>query len=592
MLGRQYDIIMSTDGSSVVLSGIQRTVVAQLVELGKMIWTWLIQKPSTSRETKSGDSASCSESSPSNRCDHVTADDNVPDELGGVSCWRETWNGTKYCIWHAEEYGKLVDELADSRLNRPERIDRAHLCGITSEDKIDFVDCKLWKAKFNSSRLSNAKFTGGYLHGADFTGSHIDDTDFTDCHANHAKFRNLEGRGSDFTNASLVHADLSTEHRVAGGLAYANFNQADLFDATFRNTYLQQADFSDSRLTHVTFVDSVPEQADFDGADVRDADFTHSKLDGAYFANARISTTTDFGDMVAYERIADRRAENSRPTSKFVLDIQRFLSFLLYSPYLWLRRQFDNESEQYRHRFPLFLLSLYSKIPRSLPSPPHIDRNRDLSDSASELVSDKEGRLLQPVIQYIKNRLQATWRFYNRLSPEIAFQSDNERNLKAAERTYRNYQSILDGTPQRDAQLEFSLREKAVRRKLAWSSGNLWEWLKLSLARWTTHHGESPWRLGFFSAVIIGIFSLLYPYYGLIVRTGSEESYRVGYNAPASLWTTLEQSFHFSVTSFVYPGYGNIQPIGAARYLAITETLLGAIVVALLVFVLGRRAAH
>ncbi|WP_161606629.1 ion channel [Haloarcula amylolytica] len=215
-----------------------------------------------------------------------------------------------------------------------------------------------------------------------------------------------------------------------------------------------------------------------------------------------------------------------------------------------------------------------------------------MSDSASELVSSKEGGLIQSAIQYIINKLQSAWRFYNRLSPEIAFRSDNERDLKAAIRTYRNYQSILDGTPQTDAQLNFSLREKAARRKLAWSSGNLWQWFKLSLARWTTYHGESPWRLGFVSSAIISVFSLLYPYYGLIERTENGETHRIAYDTSTSIWSTLEKSLHFSLTSFIYPGYGEIQPIGVAEYLAITETLLGAIVVALLVFVLGRRAAH
>ncbi|WP_175417030.1 pentapeptide repeat-containing protein [Natrinema pallidum] len=522
----------------------------------------------------------------------MTTNDDAPDELGGVCCWRKTWNETNYCIWHAEEYGKPNEELVDARSNQPERIDKAYLCGITPGNKISFKDCTLWKADFNPSRLSDANFVGCYLHGADFTGTHIDGANFTDCHADHADFQNIEGRGAYFTNASLAHANFSTENQIAGGLAYAEFNKSDLFDATFRNTYLQQADFSDSRLTHVSFVDAVPEQADFDGADVRDADFTHSKLDGAYFADARISTTTDFGEVVAYERLADRKAENSSPVAKLILDIQRLISFILYSPYLWLRRRFDSESKKYRHQFPLHILSYYSKIPGALPSPPHIDRNRDLSDSASELVFDTEGKLLQPIIQYAENRLRAAWRFYNRLSPEIAFQSDDKRELKAAERTYRNYQSILDGTPQRDAKLNFSLREKAARRKLAWSSGDVWQWLKLSLARWTTYHGESPWRLGILSGAIIGIFSLLYPYYGLLVRTGDGESCQVAYDASTSIWSTFGKSLYFSITSFIYPGYGEVQPIGAAEYLAITETLLGAIVVALLVFVLGRRAAH
>ena len=541
---------------------------------------------------ESTDAIASSPSSLSDRCNHVTEDEDAPNELGGVSCWRKTWNGADSCIWHAEESNKPTDELVDARLHRSERIDEAYLPQITVGSDIDFKDCTLWQARFNSSRLSNANFAGCYLRSANFDGARINRAHFMDCYANRATFRNIEARGSDFTNASLVHADLSTERRVRGGLVSANFEGADLFDATFRNTYLQQADFTDSRLTHVVFVDAVPEQADFDGADIRDADFTHCKLDGAYFADARISTNTKFGDMVAYERIADRRAENSSLKIKFQLDIQRLLSYILYSPYLWLRRRFDGKSDQLRHRLPLRVLSTYSSIPRALPGPPHLNRNRGLNDSASELVSDTTGETLHSITQYLGNKLYAAWRFYNRLSPEIAFRSDDKRDLIAAERTYRNYQSILDGTPQKDAHINFNLREKATKRKIAWSSGDLFKWFKLSLARWTTYHGESPWRLGIFSGAIIGMFTLLYPYYGLLIPRRSGKLYRIGYDTPASLSTTLGKSLYFSVTSFVYPGYGNIQPVGVAEYLAITETLLGGIVIALLVFVLSRRATR
>lgn len=581
-------------------SSVCMATISQIISFRKRIRTWLSRDQSLSENTESTDASRNPTSSPEHWCDHVTDNDDAPNVLGGVCCWRTTWNGTDYCIWHAKETGKSTDELVAARLNRAERIDDAYLPKITAEDSIDFEDCTLWKAKFNSSRLSNANFVRCYLHGGNFSGARLNGSDFMECHANNAEFRNIEGRNSDFTNASLVRANFSTENQVAIGLVHAHFNEADLFDATFRNTNLQQADFTNSRLTHVTFVDAVPEQANFDGADVRDADFTHCKLDGAYFADARISMTTDFGDMVAYERIADRRAENNPVVAKFVLDIQRLLSYILYSPYLWLRGRRDSESDQLRHRIPLFILSIYnfcilsiySRLLRALSLPPSINRNHNLSDSASELVSDTTGKLLQPVVQHIKNKLWATWRFYNRWSPEIGFRSSDKRDLMAAERTYRNYQSILDGTPQKDAQLNFNLREKAAQRKLAWSSGNLWKWFKLSLARWTIYHGESPWRLGAFSGGIIGIFTLLYPCYGLLIDPEGGEPYRVAYDAPVDLYTTLEKSLYFSITSFVYPGYGEIRPIGIAEYLAITETLLGALVIALLVFVLGRRASR
>lgn len=565
--------------------------LSQIRGIGEWICGAVTQELSTSEKKSLEDSTANSTSAPSNRCAHVTADDAAPSELGGVSCWRKTWGGTDYCIWHAKESDKPTDKLADARLNRPERIDEAYLSTVGLDDEIDFENCTLWKADF-TARLSDANFAGCYLRGADFSGSRIEGADFIDSQANHTEFQNIGGRDSHFTDASLVKADFSTEHKVSTGLASADFDGADLFDASFQNTYLQQADFSDSRLTHVSFVDAEPEQADFDGADVRNADFTHSKLDGAYFADARISTSTDFGDIVAYERIADRRSENSSPRAKVLLDFHRLISNITYSPYLWLRRKFDSQSDQLRHRLPLAILSHYSRLLSALPGRPHINRDRDLSNSASELTSDTDKGIFQSGVRYIQRGTRAAWRFYNRLSPEIAFRSSDKRDLEAAERTYRNYQTILEGTPQKDKQIDFSVREKVVRRKLAWSSGDRWKWLRLALSRWVTKHGESPWRVGFISAGIIGAFTVLYPRYGLVMQKSGQDATPISYNASSELWTTLGDSLYFSVVAFSTLGYGDIQPTGFAEYLAIAETLLGSVMIALLVFVLGRKATQ
>lgn len=49
------------------------------------------------------------------------------------------------------------------------------------------------------------------------------------------------------------------------------------------------------------------------------------------------------------------------------------------------------------------------------------------------------------------------------------------------------------------------------------------------------------------------------------------------------------KSLYFSVVTFATLGYGDIQPIGTvARFLAGIEALLGALLAALLVFVLTR----
>lgn len=63
---------------------------------------------------------------------------------------------------------------------------------------------------------------------------------------------------------------------------------------------------------------------------------------------------------------------------------------------------------------------------------------------------------------------------------------------------------------------------------------------------------------------------------------------------PVPNWAaTILMNLYFSVVTFTTLGYGDIQPSNAAtRALAGVESLLGAALIALLVFVLGRRATR
>lgn len=55
-------------------------------------------------------------------------------------------------------------------------------------------------------------------------------------------------------------------------------------------------------------------------------------------------------------------------------------------------------------------------------------------------------------------------------------------------------------------------------------------------------------------------------------------------------WEIWVNSIYFSVVTFTTLGYGDVQPVGFAKYVAASEAVIGASLMALLVFVLGRRA--
>lgn len=145
--------------------------------------------------------------------------------------------------------------------------------------------------------------------------------------------------------------------------------------------------------------------------------------------------------------------------------------------------------------------------------------------------------------------------------------------LKHAELQYRGTQRILR---ENDFQQlpELTLREKHARRKRALAERDYWTWFKLATYRWPLGYGEQPWKvIGTAIAVIVGC-ALLFPLLG-----GTEPP-------PDSIWDQL----YFSVVTFTTLGFGDFKPATeAARTLAGFEAFVGSLLMAFLVFVLGRR---
>lgn len=142
------------------------------------------------------------------------------------------------------------------------------------------------------------------------------------------------------------------------------------------------------------------------------------------------------------------------------------------------------------------------------------------------------------------------------------------------------------------------IRRKEVYRRQHREDGRCVRRIQASLSRWVLLYGESPWRIIGTSGLIIAIFGILYSISGGITVTTKPATHAFhllqlgSVSVPAPIETLLI-NLYFSVVTFTTLGYGDIQPSnGATQALAGLESLLGAVLIALLVFVLGRRAAR
>ena len=121
------------------------------------------------------------------------------------------------------------------------------------------------------------------------------------------------------------------------------------------------------------------------------------------------------------------------------------------------------------------------------------------------------------------------------------------------------------------------------------------QWLTLSLSGVLTRHGESLQRVAAWSVLTIPLSAVLYPWVGGIdgpngdvIRLTLTDSFD-----PVGVAAAYWQSLYFSVITFSTIGYGNLAPNGVgSQPLVGVESLAGAMLVALFIFVLGRRTAR
>ncbi|MFC4550649.1 MULTISPECIES: pentapeptide repeat-containing protein [Halorussus] len=180
---------------------------------------------------------------------------------------------------------------------------------------------------------------------------------------------------------------------------------------------------------------------------------------------------------------------------------------------------------------------------------------------------------------------------------ELGERTDSEERIErfeAARWTYRTLQQLAEDNGLTRVAQRYYLRQKDLRRRLAWESGSYVRAVGEEGWRWTTGYGSSPWQVVTTSAMVILVCAVLYPLTGGIQEAADQRviTYTIENPDTAPGWylgLVLFKSLYFSTVTFATLGYGDIQPVGTvARAIAGVEALTGQLLVALLVFVLTR----
>ncbi|MCG1003690.1 MULTISPECIES: ion channel [Halobacterium] len=193
------------------------------------------------------------------------------------------------------------------------------------------------------------------------------------------------------------------------------------------------------------------------------------------------------------------------------------------------------------------------------------------------------------------------------IDPETPTESPREETPSILENTYLKARNAAAGAGDLTARRGFFINEMRYRRRRHGEAavdgdGGLFErgraagrWAGNWLMGATTGYGHKLSRVGVASAAVVTLWAVFYT--ALSGISGGNQLNTPGVSKWSALATpegasVFVENLYFSVVTFSTLGFGGVRPVGtAARLLAAGEAMLGALLTALLVFVLGRRVA-
>ncbi len=481
-------------------------------------------------------------------------------------CWRETINGSEYCIWHADpkEVSKPIDQLKkalnspevrEQKSNYTELLNGAKLPGIKFEDSISFEGVALRNSNLSGADLRNADLSGADLQNADLSDSNLQNGDLSGADLQNADlsdsnivlanlseanllFSDLSGSalsGSNFSKIKLHHTDLS-----GTSLDSINFSNADLSEADFSNARLGGANLSGLNLAFSDLSGAILLSADFSDADLQNADLSNTNLKNADLSGADLSEV-DLSD-------ADLTGSNLIGTN---VEHAVFIRTNLFD---------TNLTNMMSHG------ATFTDVQINDDTTFRSKENRK-----EESCWWQKGPFFPPLRCGYDPAIRAE-----------AHESNTVQLGKAAD-TYQTFETLARENARPSLQSEMFVLRQDMQRKRHWHNNEYFDWGFARVSRTIFKHGESLGRIFFSAILVVFVYGIFYAHFDLIT------------DVDGNFVSDPVDALYFSTLTFTTLGLGDFQPLPAsetARMLVTSQAALGAILIAIFVFVLGRRAAR
>ena len=159
--------------------------------------------------------------------------------------------------------------------------------------------------------------------------------------------------------------------------------------------------------------------------------------------------------------------------------------------------------------------------------------------------------------------------------------SDGKQDLEKAGEVYATLETLANENSLPMLASECFLGRKDVQLREYLRDGNAGMVVRSFVPNLVARYGESPLRVLATGAVTILACGLAYDAFDLIEHADSENP------------VTLFEALYFSALTFTTLGYGDFNPASSeGQVLAVAETSIGVVLLAILVFVFGRRATR
>ena len=486
-------------------------------------------------------------------CGHELSTEKLPNGVQPRKCDREVWSqGDGRCILHTQETIDDTSELEDI-IDASNRIDGLQLAGQQLELESSFNDMSLYGGNFQNAGLAKCDFRGTDIAHTRFEGANLDHAKFgeyteeiPDNQKNSPTKTRLDIRNNNFERAVLTGAQfqcaslLNSKFTDCNGLQGVEFIDCSLPGLMFDNQNLRDSKFSYSILRDTEFIECDFHNADFQATVLEESKFINSNLCNTdlrnavlrepEFRNVQVDHRTQFDSLLVQEYLADQYSER-------YLDAEEMY-----------------EARKYLH-----------------------SRRDEVPISFKDEISNRE---ITEKLKLGVRRLCAR---------RSGIEKPDYSKLEHARYRYRDLSRIFGTSGEPEQSREYSVREKHTKRKNALRNDNSsWGWLVLS--RWTMRYGEEPIQPIKVAATIAICSVILYPALGVeYVTSGQPILYC--WSCSSSLDALISVG-HLSVARLLTTANPSVKPANFGVALGLFESVAGALLTAMFVFTLGRRATE